>query len=246
MYEQTGRYYAFFGPHAVVTDEEKQFFAHWSEGCRRALDLGAGLCGPASTLAQLGLEVLAFEPSPILATLAMDRLNRGSESERSITLVEGTPVSFTEPFAADFILMRSVLMLLNDADRATALNAAARHGAAGARLIVDARTAALRWAEQGHLEEERQLGSTTYRRRTRYMREEKAATRVHWSVEAERFGRKETIAEEQFLVRADTADGLRQLLAVHGFEVEQLYGSYDIHRTHSDGDAMIVAVARAT
>jgi hypothetical protein len=97
---------------------------------------------------------------------------------------------------------------LNDADRATALNAAARHGAADARLIVDARTAALPWSEQGHLEEERQLGSTTYRRRTRYMREEKAATRVHWSVEAERFGRKETIAEEQFLVRADTADGL--------------------------------------
>jgi hypothetical protein len=63
MYEQTGRFYAFFGPHAVVTDEEKRFFAHWSTGCRRALDLGAGLCGPASTLAQLGLEVLAFEPS---------------------------------------------------------------------------------------------------------------------------------------------------------------------------------------
>jgi hypothetical protein len=82
--------------------------------------------------------VLAFEPSPILAALAMDRLNRGSDSERSITLVEGTLVNFTEPFAADFILMRSVLMLLDDADRATALNAAARHSAAGARLIVDA------------------------------------------------------------------------------------------------------------
>ena len=245
MYEQTGRYYAFFGPHAVVTDEEKRFFAHWSAGCRRALDLGAGLCGPASTLAQLGLEVLAFEPSPILATLAMDRLNRGGESERSITLVEGTPANFTEPFAADFILMRSVLMLLNDADRTTALNAAARHGAAGARLIVDARTAALPWSDQGHLQEERRLGSTTYRRRTRYTREEEAATRVHWSVEAERFGRRETIAEEQFLVRADTTDGFRQLLAVHGFEVEQLYGAYDIERTYSDGDAMIVAVARA-
>jgi SAM-dependent methyltransferase len=245
MYEQTGRYYAFFGPHAAVTDEEEQFFAHWSAGCRRALDLGAGLCGPASTLAQLGLEVLAFEPSPILVALAMDRLNRGSESEPSITLVEGTPANFNEPFAADFILMRSVLMLLNDADRATALNAAARHGAADARLIVDVRTAALPWYDQGHLEEERTLGSTTYRRRTLYTREENAATRVHWSVEAVRFGRKETIAEEQFLVRADTADGLRQLLAVHGFEVEQLYGSYDIHRTHSDGDAMIVAVARA-
>jgi len=245
MYEQTGRYYAFFGPHAVVTDEEKQFFAHWSAGCRRALDLGAGLCGPASTLAQLGLEVLAFEPSPILAALAMDRLNRGSESERSITLVEGTPANFSEPFAADLILMRSVLMLLNDADRATVLNAAARHCAAGARLIVDVRTAALPWSEQGHMEEERRLGLTIYRRCTRYTREEKAATRVHWSVEAERFGRKETIAEEQFLVHADTAVGLRQLLAVHGFEVEQLYGSYDIHRTHSDEDAMIVAVARA-
>jgi hypothetical protein len=201
--------------------------------------------GPNLCPAQLGLEVLAFEPSPILAALAMDRLNRGSDSERSITLVEGTLVNFTEPFAADFILMRSVLMLLDDADRATALNAAARHSAAGARLIVDARTVALPWSEQGHLEEERWLGSTAYRRRTRYTREEKGATRVHWSVEAVRFGRKEAIAEEQFLIRADTVDGLRQLLAVHGFEVEQLYGSYDIGRAYSDADAMIVAVARA-
>jgi hypothetical protein len=112
-------------------------------------------------------------------------------------------------------------------------------------LIVDARTAALPWSEQGKLEEERRLGSTTYRRRTLYTREENAATRVHWAVEAERFGRKETIAEERFLVRADTADGLRQLLAAHGFEVEQLYGSYDLDRAYSDGDAMIVAVARA-
>lgn len=246
MYEQTGRYYAFFGPHAAVTAAEQQFFAHWSAGCRRALDLGAGLCGPASTLAQLGLEVLAFEPSPILAALAMDRLNRGGEIERSITLVEGTAANFTEPFAADLVLMRSVLMLLNDADREVALGAAARHRAAGARLIVDVRTAALPWSDQGHLEEERRLGSTTYRRRTRYTREENAATRVHWTVEAERFGRGETVAEEEFLVRADTADGLRRLLAVHGFEVEQLYGSYDVNQAYSEGDAMIVAVASAT
>jgi hypothetical protein len=245
MYEQTGRYYAFFGPHAVVTAEEERFFVHWSEGCRSALDFGAGLCGPASALAQLGLEVLAFEPSPILATLAMDRLNRGGKIERSITLVEGTPANFTEPFDADLILMRSVLMLLNDTDRATALNAATRHRAGGARLIADARTAALPWSEQGYLEEERRLGSTTYRRRTWYTREENSGTRVHCVVEAERFGRREAIAEERFLVRADTADGLRQLLANYGFEVEQLYGSYDIARAYSDTDAMIVAVARA-
>jgi hypothetical protein len=138
MYEQTGRYYAFFGPHAAVTGEEKRFLDHCSAGCRRAVDFGAGLCGPASALAHLGLEVLAFEPSPILASLAMDRLNRGDEIERSITLIEGTPANFTEPFAADLILMRSVLMLLNDTERATALDAVARHGAAGARLIVDA------------------------------------------------------------------------------------------------------------
>jgi Methyltransferase domain len=245
MYEQTGRYYAFFGPQAVVTAEEKRFLAHWSAGCRRALDLGAGLCGPASALAELGLEVLAFEPSPTLASLAMDRLNRGGETERSITLVEGPPANFSEPFTADVILMRSVLMLLNDTDRATTLRAAARHSAAGTRMIVDVRTAALPWCEQGHLEEERRLGSTTYRRRTRYTREENSATRAHWTVEAERFGRRETLAEESFLVRADTADELRQRLAAHGFEVEHLYGSYDIDRAYSEGDAMIVAVARA-
>jgi hypothetical protein len=244
MYERTGRFYAFFGPHAVVTDEEKRFFAHWGAGCRRALDLGAGLCGPAVTLAQLGLEVLAFEPSPILAALAMDRLNRGGEVERSITLVEGTPANFGEPFSADLILMRSVLMLLNDAERVTALGAAKRHCAAGARLIVDARTVALPWSEQGHLEEERRLGSTTYRRRTRYTRAEDGSTSVHWAVESERFERTEVIADEQFLVRADTPDGIRRLLAAHGFEVEQLYGGYDTDRPYSEGDAMIVAVAR--
>jgi hypothetical protein len=41
------------------------------------------------------------------------------------------------------------------------------------------------------------------------------------------------------------ADGLRRLLALHGFEVEQLYGSYDFDQAYSEGDAMIVAVARA-
>jgi len=246
MYEQTGRYYAFFGPHAAVTEHEKRFFVHWTAGCRRALDLGAGLCGPASVLAELGLEVLAFEPSPIIAALAMDRLHRGSEAQRSVTLVEGAPANFSEPFTADIILMRSVLMLLDDADRTIALRAAARHSAAGTRLIVDVRTAALSWHEQGHLEEERRLGSTTYRRRTRYAREENAATRVDWTIEAERFGHRETIAKERFLVRADTADGLRQQLATHGFEIERLYGSYDTDHTYADTDAMIVAVAVAS
>src|SRR4029077_13484472 len=29
MYEQTGRYYAFFGPHATITPEEERFLAYW-------------------------------------------------------------------------------------------------------------------------------------------------------------------------------------------------------------------------
>jgi len=246
MYEQTGRYYAFFGPHAVVTSEEEQFFAHWAAGCRRALDFGAGLCGPALSLAQLGLEVLAFEPSPILAALAMDRLNRSDDVARSITLVEGAVDAFTEEFSADLILMRSVLMLLNDAERATALNAVLRHAAPGARLIVDARTAALSWSERGSLDEERRLGSTTYRRRTQYSRDKSGGTNVHWTVEAERFGCAKTVASEHFAVRADTAEGLREMLAARGFEVEKFFGAYDINQPYTGVEETIIAVARLT
>lgn len=77
------------------------------------------MCGPASALTRLGPEVLAFELSPILAALAMHRLNRADDLDRSITLIEGAPESFSAQFTADLILMRSVAMLLNDADRAT-------------------------------------------------------------------------------------------------------------------------------
>jgi hypothetical protein len=31
MYEQSGRYYAFFGPSAAVTPEETRFLAHWAK-----------------------------------------------------------------------------------------------------------------------------------------------------------------------------------------------------------------------
>jgi hypothetical protein len=175
----------------------------------------------------------------------MDRLNRGDDLDRSITLIEGAPEFFAAQFSADLILMRSVIMLLNDADRAAALQAATNHVAPGARLILDARTTALPWIARGTLEEERRLGSTIYRRRTHYTRGDEGATQVHWTVEAERFGRTKALADERFVVRADTVGGLRELLATVGFEVEKVYGAYDINRPYSDGEEMIVAVARA-
>jgi hypothetical protein len=118
MYEQVGRYYALFGPTAATTAAEERFLAHWTQSRTRALDFGAGLCGPALVLSRLGLEVLAFEPSPVIATLALDRLSRDCGVENSFTLVEGPTPTFDVPFRADFILMRSVVMLLNDSDRA--------------------------------------------------------------------------------------------------------------------------------
>jgi hypothetical protein len=244
MYDQTGRYYAFFGPHAVVTPEEKEFLAHWTTGRRRVIDFGAGLCGPASVLAHLGLEVLAFEPSPILATLAIDRLNRGDDLDRSITVIEGAPESFAENFVADVILMRSVLMLLNDAERRTAIRAAASHVTSGARLIVDARTTALSWIAKSNFVEERKLGAATYRRRTNYTPGDNGATNVHWSVEVERLGRTTNLAAEQFVVRADTPDGIRDLLTSGGFVVEKYFGAYDMNRPYLDGAEMLVTVAR--
>ena len=157
MYEQTGRYYALFGPKAVVDEAEMAFFRHWANGRRRALDFGAGLGGPALQLASLGLDVLAFEPSPVLAALALDRLGRADPSNGTVTLVEGASDAFDEPFAADLLLMRSVWMLLDDAQRATALRTLRRHSAPGAVLVIDARTETLRWADDPgpHVEDKR-------------------------------------------------------------------------------------------
>jgi hypothetical protein len=243
MYERTGRYYAFFGPAAQVSAEESRFFEHWTAGSRRAMDIGAGLCGPATLLARMGLDVLAVEPSPELAALAMDRLNRGDETERSITLVEGPVESVAEPFAADVILMRSVLMLLDDEQRRIALEAARRHAAPGARLICDVRTAALAWADEKEKLEERHLGHTGYLRSTRYSRDPNGSTRVEWLVEAQRFGRNREVARETFEVRADTEQGLGRLLERFGFEVRQLYGAYDLERPFEADNPQIVAVA---
>src|SRR5580704_13308467 len=131
MYEQTGRYYAFFGPHATITPDEEKFLAYWSNGKHRVLDFGAGLCASALLLARFGLEVVAFEPSPLLAALAMDRLNRDSDLARSITLLEGRTDLLQESFEADFVLMRSVFMLLNSDERGEALEAVWRHSAPG-------------------------------------------------------------------------------------------------------------------
>jgi predicted O-methyltransferase YrrM len=244
MYEQTGRYYAFFGPRATITPEEEKFLANWSSGKRRALDFGAGLCASALLLARFGLEVFAFEPSPWVAALAMDRLNRESDLGRSITLLEGPTEALAESFEADFILMRSVFMLLNSDEREAALEAVCRHSAPGARMVVDVRTSTLPWAEQGTLNEERRLGQTLYRRHTKYTRQIDGSTRVHWEVEGERSGREFHVAEEDFRVQADTADGLKSLLSNKGFEVEQLFGAYDIDRPYAQGDAMLVAVAQ--
>jgi len=244
MYEQTGRYYALFGPHATITPEEERFLAYWSNGRRCALDFGAGLCVSAMLLARLGLDVFAFEASPLLATLAMDRLNREGDLARSITLLEGRTEALSESFQADFILMRSVYMLLNDGERKAALDAVSRHSAPGARLVIDVRTSALPWAEQKSLYEERHLGRTLYRRNTRYTRQADGATRVHWEVEGERLERRFPIAEEDFTVRADTVSGLQNSLTANGFEIEQIFGAYDIDRPHTKADAMLVAVAQ--
>ena len=244
MYEQTGRYYAFFGPHATITPEEERFLAHWSNGKHRALDFGAGLCGSAMLLARLGLEVCAFEPSPLLATLAMDRLNRESDVARSITLLEGRAEALEGFSEADFVLMRSVFMLLKGEEREAALEAVYGHSVPGARMVIDVRTSALPWAEQGTLHEERHLGRTLYRRNTRYTRQVDGSTRVHWEVEGERSGRTFQIAQEDFTVQADTVNGLKDLLSAKGFEIEHTFGAYDIDRPYAQGDAMIVAVAQ--
>jgi len=192
----------------------------------------------------LGLEVFAFEPSPMLAALAMDRLNRDSDLARSITLLEGPTELLDESFEADFILMRSVLMLLSSDQRGAALDAVCRHSAPGARMVIDVRTSTLPWAEQAALHEERQLGRTSYRRDTQYARQAGGSTRVHWEVESERAGRVFHIAEEDFTVQADTVNGLKNLLSAKGFEVEQVYGAYDIDRPYVEGDSMLVAVAQ--
>lgn len=243
MYEQTGRYYAFFGPAAKIPPEEIRFFQHWTAGRRRAMDLGAGLCGPATMLARLGLDVLAVDPSPDLAALAMDRLNRGDDTERSVTLVEGPVETLSEAFAADVILLRSVLMLLTDEERSAVLDAARRHAAPGARLICDVRTAALSWADEESKVEERCLGHTTYRRSTRYSRDASGSTRVEWLVQSQRFGHTREVASETFRVRADTEQGVRGLLQGFGFEVRQLYGAYDLDHPCDAGSPAMVAVA---
>jgi len=73
MYEKTGRYYALFGPKAVTTSAEIGFFRHWSAGCSRALDLGAGLCGPATALARIGLDVLGLREDLRSAGFGIER-----------------------------------------------------------------------------------------------------------------------------------------------------------------------------
>jgi SAM-dependent methyltransferase len=244
MYEQFGRYYAFFGPQASVTTEEKRFLRHWTEGRRRALDFGAGLCGPAVILAEFGLEVFAFEPAPVIAILAMDRLNRDSDRSRSITLLEGHPENFSEKLEADFILMRSVLMLLNNAQRRIALRAVCRHAAPGARIVLDVRTLALPWADDKSDTQERSLGHTLYKRTATYERDRDGSTEVRCVVDAVRHGRTFRAAEESFTVRADAVDDVRRLLAEIGFEVSQVYGAYDLDRSYEKSDEMIVVVAR--
>lgn len=244
MYEKTGRYYALFGPSAVTTPAEERFFRHWSAGRSRALDLGAGLCGPSTVLARLGLDVLAVEPSPALATLALDRLGREAIEQR-VTLVEGTVASLDEPFRADVILLRSVWMLIDDEARRVVLAAARRHAAPDAVVILDARTAALDWADHPAPQEERRLGHTLYRRHVRYTRLPGGGTEVYWAVDVERFGRRIESVDETFVVRADTPEGVARDLRSAGFNVAHTYRTYDLDAPYSPGAAMLVVVARS-
>jgi hypothetical protein len=134
-------------------------------------------------------------------------------------------------------------MLLNDSDRAAALDAVVRHALPGARLVVDVRTAHLPWADRGPIEDERNLGRTVYRRKVTYSRTQECSTLVHWVTDVEQFGRVVSTAEEEFIVRSDTVDSLRELLGARGFKVEFLYGEYDLEHALRADDAVIVAVA---
>ncbi len=244
MYEKTGRYYALFGPTAVTTSAEEAFFRHWCAGRARALDLGAGLCGPATMLARLGIEVVAVEPSPVLATLALDRLGRADDAAQRVTLVEGDVATLSEDFHADVILLRSVWMLIDDEARDIALAAARRHAAPGAIVVLDARTAALDWADRAAGHEEKRIGETMYRRLTRYARRANGDTEAAWTVDVERFGRRIESVEETFVVRADTAQGVARDLGRAGFRVERTYQGYDLETPYVEGAALLVTVAR--
>lgn len=244
MYEQTGRYYALFGPQASVTAAEERFFAHWTRGRTAVLDFGCGLCGPAMMLSRLGCDVLGFEPSEQLAALALDRLGRATPAEQRVTLVNDTAERFAEPFEAKLILMRSVWMLLDDSQREIALRAVRRHAAPDALLIIDARTAALSWADQNSVQEQRAIGHAMFVRHTNYERAPNGDTLVHWTVRVERFGRAVETARESFRVRADTIESLRENLRRAGFDIERTYAGYDLDEPFEAGDAMIVAVAR--
>src|SRR5690554_655158 len=97
VYEQTGQYYAFFGPQAGVTAAGVCFFEHWAEGRTAVLDFGCGVCGRARMLAGLACDVLACGPSQSRAALALDRLGRASPAEQRVTLVNDTAERFGEP-----------------------------------------------------------------------------------------------------------------------------------------------------
>jgi hypothetical protein len=243
MHDHPARYHALFGPDAPVTQAEREFLEYWTTEQHRALDYGAGLCGPARVLSQLGLDVFAYEPSPIIAAVALDRLNRKTVLGKGVTLLEGSPETLSETVAADFILIRGVFMLLNDEERRMALDAVSRHSVHGARLILDVRTAALPWAEQGGLIDEKRVGHATYTRHISYIRDSDQSTRVTCKVTSTKFGKTTLVAQEEFRVRADSPDHLRDCLAQNGFHIDRMYGAYDLAEPYTEGAHMIVCVA---
>jgi SAM-dependent methyltransferase len=243
MYEATGQFYALFGPAAPLTAAEQEFLVRWAAGRRAALDLGCGLCGPSFFIASLGLDVLAFEPSPTLAPLALDRIGQApAEAQRALTFVHCPTTALDEPFRADLILMRSVWMLLDDEQRLECMSALSRHSMGGARLIIDARTSKLAWADTPLRVDEKRIGNSVFSRHTHYTRLPHG-TAVHCSVRETRFDRLVTEREETFFVRADTAETVRRSLLQFDFDIEASYASYDLADPPGPASPMIVAVA---
>lgn len=232
--------------HAEFRDDIDLYLGLISRG--PVLEVGVGTGRIARALAETGLEIWGIDPSAAMLT----RARRALQGKSTVHLVQSDlrRLTLQERFQVGLLPLNTLWHLPSLRDQKQGLLVLRSHLVLGGRLIVDL-TNPLNMVDRGARGETRQrfLYSDTDR--------EVRGFSVSWDDQADQLLRLDLMYDESdragrlrrtsasLLLRYVYRAELELLLAITGFQVDQIYGSYDLDG-YGEDSLSLIALAHAT